>query len=105
MSVVNGVSMPETDKMIAVKDQSTAIGGFLEWLDEKGWWVCRSATKEDTRDDEGESTGIREGDLLPVYKSIEILLSEYFNIDLKKVEKEKVALLESLHKDREKTAD
>lgn len=99
MSEVNGVPMPETGKMLAVKDQSTAIGGFLEWLDEKGLWLCRSATKEDTRDDDGESTGTREGDLLPVYKSKEILLAEYFNIDLKKVEKEKRALLESLQKE------
>lgn len=96
---VNGIPTPETDKMLAVKDQSTAIGGFLEWLDEKGWWICRSATQEDTRDDLGESTGTREGDLLPVYKSIEILLAEYFNIDLKQAEKEKKALLESLRKE------
>lgn len=95
---VNGIPTPETDKMIAVKDQSQAIGEFLEWLDEKGWWICRSATQEDTRDDEGERTGIREGDLLPIYKSIEILLAEYFNIDLKKAEQEKRALLESLRK-------
>jgi hypothetical protein len=85
----DNIPTPELDKMLAVKDQSNALGEFLEWMGSKGLWICRSATKEDD---------ITEGTLLPVYKSTEVMLAEYFGIDLNKAEKEKRAVLEELQK-------
>ena len=98
---VNGIATPETDKMIAVKDKSQAIGEFIEWLGTEGMIIARYATKEDEWADEGEervATGTYEGDLLPVLTSIEKILAQYFGVDLNKAEKEKRAILESLKK-------
>lgn len=93
---VNGIPTPETDKMIAVKDKSQAIGEFIEWLGDNGMAIVRYATKEDMFDDEGERNGIHEGDYLTMLTSIEKLLARYFGVDLNKAEKEKRAILESL---------
>jgi hypothetical protein len=60
----------ECDKLHAIKDQSQVIGEFLDWLE-----------------DEHEV-------FLP--KSVTNLLAEYFDIDLEKVEQEKLAILEDL---------
>ena len=98
------IETPELDKMSAAQSKSQAIGGFLEWLGEKGMLICRSATKADERDDEGEHTDVKGGDLLPVYKSIEDMLAEYFEIDLKKAEAERRAILDELRRQNEEKA-
>jgi len=58
---------PELDKLSGVKDQSQPIGEFLDWL----------SYEKDVR--------------LPA--SIEQLLADYFDIDMDKVEAEKLAIL------------
>jgi hypothetical protein len=96
---VNQIPTPETDKMLAVKDNSQAVGEFIEWLGRNKMVIARYASKEDEWADEGEervATGVKEGDLLPVYTSIEKMLAKYFKIDLDKVEKEKRQILEDL---------
>jgi len=93
---VNGIATPETDKMLAVKDKSQAIGEFIDWLGENGMAIVRYATRDDMYDDEGERTETNEGDYLPVHISTEKMLAQYFGIDLNASEKEKRAILESL---------
>ncbi len=61
---------PECDKLYKVKDESQTIGEFLDWLQE-----------------EHEI-------FLPF--SITDLLAEYFEIDLKEVERERRAILDEL---------
>ena len=95
---MNKIATPETDKMIAVKDKSQAIGAFLEWLNNENTVIVRYATKDDERDEKGNQTGIHEGDYLPFHISIEKMLAKYFKIDLDKAEQEKRALLESIRK-------
>jgi len=71
---------PECDKLSAVKDQSQIIGAFLDHLSQEGIEFC-----------------IREGkydDLVPLNQSIEVTLAKYFDIDLKKVEQERQAILD-----------
>jgi hypothetical protein len=64
------IPTPESDKALAVKKESQAIGTFLEWY-------------------RAQHPAIRR-------KSIEIVLAEYFQIDLDKVEKEKRAILNGI---------
>lgn len=75
---------PECDKMIAVKDKSQVIGGFLEWLQgERGLFICALTEQESGW-----------GEFMREYTSTEQLLAEFFEIDLGKVEQEKRATLE-----------
>jgi hypothetical protein len=71
------------DRMKAVRERSQAIGGFLEWLQSRGYVLCFRA--------EGQHPGIP---YLPAVKSIEELLAEYFGIDLDAAERERRAVLE-----------
>lgn len=72
---------PEHDKLSAVKDQTQAIGEFVDWLhDEKEIVLARL-------DDCGRAYGA--GSLLD-------LLAEWAGIDLDKIEAEKREMLETL---------
>lgn len=80
------IEYPEHEKVAKVKDQSQAIGAFL--------------------DAGGLGEGIvlarwegRQGDYLdPVHLNIEKVLAKYFGIDLDKLEAEKIQMLEELRK-------
>ena len=77
---------PESAKMAAVSDESQSIGEFIEWLGTKGIMLGHNVTFE------GYSTP----QFVPVSTSTENLLADYFEIDLKKVEQEKRAMLEAI---------
>ena len=73
---------PECEKMQAVQKESQAIGQFLDHMGMQEEVIfCRYSTES--------------GEYEPVRKSIEQMLSEYFEIDLVAMEKEKVAMLEA----------
>lgn len=75
---------PEHVKLHSVKDQSQAIGEFVDWLTEsKGLTLCR-------RDPYGE--------LIPTNVSLELLLGEHFGIDMKAIEVEKRDMLAEIRK-------
>ena len=69
----------EHEKLRAVKDQSQAIGAYLEWLAEQGWELQRA-------DEDGKTEY--------ECRTIERRLAEYFEIDLRKIADEKDAMLE-----------
>jgi hypothetical protein len=72
---------PEYEKLMLIKNESQIIGEFLEWLTiEKELSLCAH--------DEG---GVNEA-----YYSNEEILSEYFKIDLYKLEQEKNQMLKQL---------
>ena len=73
---------PEHQKMAAVKEKSQAIGEFMEWLESEHSIVFANYS----------------GDFLEEFpfKRKEVWLAEYFNIDLKKIEKEKLAMIEEM---------
>lgn len=85
---VNGkpIATPELDKLAEVRERAQAIGEFIEWLGRSKYAICESY-----REDVG-------GTWLPTPASIEKLLSEYFEIDLNKVENEKCAILEAVRR-------
>ena len=80
---------PECNKLLKVKNESQAIGSFLDWLKgERELVLC----KYDGEDDELNPT------YLPDYTTIEHLLAEYFKINLNKVEQERGEILVSLRR-------
>lgn len=86
MSTSNDVPAPECERMRAVKVRSQAIGDFLKWVrNAKGWMLCG-----ESEDEYGHER------LVPAAYVLEMLLAEYFHIDLDKVEAEKRAMLAHL---------
>lgn len=77
---------PEHDKLKQIKEESRAIGEFIEWLEENGYSICEY---DDANFDNYYRTP----------KSTEQLLAMHFNIDLNKIEQEKRAMLEKLRHD------
>lgn len=78
--------MSELERIELVKEESQQIERFLGWLISKYSLFRKDATRESLFQD------ISNGD----YIVIEKLLAEYFDIDLKKVEKEKQDILNSI---------
>ncbi len=101
---------PELDRLGAVKDKSQAIGEFIDWLTSekkvhlgsphehgptcRGWDEGRDRYAPRGEDRCECSTG----EFIPLNTSIEKLLAEFFEIDLKKVEKERQAILDHIRK-------
>ena len=82
---------PEHEKLHQVKDKSQAIGEFLDWLGnerEPRAQLCELVKSEDTEDYE----------FTPIVKNIQMILAEYFKIDLEKLEKEKRDILDDFRK-------
>ena len=100
--------MGEHEKLEAVKDQSQAIGEFLEWLQyEKHIALCvphRHRQPDTVKDDpEGcymgyrtPQCGLRNGEYLHQHQPTESLLAEYFEISLDKIEAEKLTMLDEI---------
>lgn len=65
---------PELNKLQAVKDESDAIGQFLEWLFSKGYCIGAPVV------------GMSPPYYLLVSRPIHDWLAEYFEIDLQKVD-------------------
>lgn len=76
------LKLPEHEKLKAIQPKSQAIGEFLEWAGEQGMALASY----------GDERGDRET-LFHVSRSKENLLAEFFEIDLKKLEAEKEAIL------------
>lgn len=92
------IPTPEIDKMHAVKAASQAIGEFLEWLQERRIELAQyHEHSESCEDEEGDTVcGLNPDRLYSFHYQTEKLLAEYFEIDLRKVEDEKQALLDQL---------
>lgn len=91
---------PECEKLSAKTEEWNNIYPFMEWLREQGLTLCRYDTEEDVKA-RGEKP-LKDGSYfvfpypIPIGKSIETLLYEYFDVDPVKLEKERRKLLESL---------
>jgi hypothetical protein len=90
---------PEHNKLSLVKDQSQAIGAFLDWLLEKGVILSKPHEHSDNCLKDGKYVcHTTEGDLVPIWIPIHSWLATYFNIDEYKLEKEKRAMLDEMQK-------
>lgn len=82
----------ELVKMQDVREDSQAIGEFLDWLfNSKEYMIARHLT-----DEEEEEGDLEEDALIRIHINIEGILAEYFKIDLVQAEKERCELLESI---------
>ena len=73
---------PEHEKLKAISDKSQAIGEFVDWLGEaKGLALCEL-------DEHGRYFSSR--------VSIRALLAEYFDIDERRLEAEKMVMLDEM---------
>lgn len=101
---------PEHEKLEKVKEQSQTIGEFLEWMnEEKGIVACRwHEMQTESKDDpdgpssinpSGKITYTEPARYLPANYNIQMLLAEYFEIDLDVIEQEKRAMLAALTSD------
>jgi hypothetical protein len=99
----NAILTPECDKLSKVFELSNNIGAFLDWLGEQG--IVLGKHHEHTDSCRGEDgfigCGCRNGDIVLINESFEKLLARYFDIDLKKVEEERRAILDAFRKQTE----
>ena len=93
---------PEHEKLQAIKEKSQAIGEFIEWLHNnkkvifsKYFRFFKGTYNEVSEGEEVDEEDVFES-LMPSPLRIEETLAEYFDIDLKKLEEEKRAMLETL---------
>lgn len=75
---------PEHEKLTLVRDKSQAIGEFLEWLPTQGIHLC--------------TFHYQDNQYRTAYTPITELLAKFFDIDLDKLENEKLAMLDSLRR-------
>lgn len=85
-------SYPEHDKLHAIKDQSQAIGAFLDWLQNEREPTIVLCTRTQYKWDNLYQ---------PAHVPIPDLLAEYFEINQDKLEEEKVAMLDKIRKAHE----
>lgn len=78
---------PVLDSMIAVKEQSALLGEFVDYLSENGMAICDQTDGEPIYGQQG---------YLPIRKSFEQLFADFFDIDLKAAEAERVAILDHI---------
>ena len=101
---------PEHEKVLKIKDQSQAIGEFLEYLNGEGRRICKWQDGITDADRIVDAFAILQGkgdpDIdeqldkgwFPIPEPIEKILAEYFNVDLNKLEQEKRQMLEEMRK-------
>lgn len=77
---------PECDRMLVVAPESQKIGEFLDWLSEQGIHLASYEEVEEYRDEQ----------LVVRHEPFDRLLARYFEIDLKKVEAERRAILAAI---------
>ena len=81
---------PEHERMKALNGDNDTIGAFLEWLSENDYAIC-----------EVSDTQYAGGEYVPVQRSIESWLAQYFNINPAKISAEKDAMLQALREAHE----
>jgi len=84
------IETPECDKLKALIDsgERDTLQKFLDWLTENHVVLCQLETGRGYRSD---------GEYVPLRQNTENLMAEFFGIDLKKVEREKQAILGGLY--------
>lgn len=97
---------PECERLAVVAPKSQAIGNFLDWLRERGVYLSTEHEHGDGCYNGGDRVcGASKGELVPYLRDIEQLLAEFFDIDLKKVDRERSALLDAIRATATATTD
>ncbi len=80
---------PEHEKLTAIQEKSQLLGEFLEWARSNGYDFCQMTTQE-------EGSPWERVEYQPYRKSVDQILAEFYEIDLRKLEEEKREILASL---------
>lgn len=90
---------PEHDRLLKIKDESQAIGEFLDGC---GYTLCEVVYHASFNGPGGLSTeptsDDSHGHFRPVMKPTDRILADWFGIDLNALEREKRAMLEAIRK-------
>jgi len=95
---------PECERLSLFHKHIVAITQFMEWLQERGLFLCRHETEEDVKAKGDEP--LADGSYfvfpypIPIGKRVEELLYEYFDINAQKLEQERRAMLDKLRKEQ-----
>lgn len=117
MATERETEYPECKKLSATHKERLIVGDFIEWLfNEKGFDLCTFETECTQENASGEEETLElktvrvryrgfddedDGAYLLVNKTRDTLLAEHFNIDMKKVEVERRAMLDEQRKRNE----
>lgn len=74
------MNLPEHEKLKDVQPNSQSIGEFIGWLGEQGIWLCRPGPFDRFQ---------------PMNDDMNKLLAQYFEIDLRALEAEKLLMLDA----------
>jgi len=88
---------PEHKRLEAIHHFSQKIHYFIEWLEEQGISMVKEHSHTDgCKDDRSGryACGYSDGEYTPLRETQEKLIARFFEIDLKKLEEEKVAMLD-----------
>lgn len=77
---------PEHEKLQNLGDANQIVGDFIEWLHDRGMEIGRFE----------QMRGFSDLQFVPVTKSRDALLAEYFDIDRDKLEMEKRSMLDAI---------
>lgn len=90
------IPTPNLDKMLANKDWSQQLGGFLDWLlNTKGLQICRYSHDGSLRDP--DTFHFHEVPIfVPQHRSVNQWLAEYLDIDLEEMDRERMNVLVSV---------
>lgn len=98
------VEMTEHERLATIRDQSQSIGEFVDWLRERGIWLASEHQHTDAcyvaphKRRVWPECGFVDSQLVRIYKPIQNLLAEFFDIDQDKLEREKREMLADLRK-------
>lgn len=93
---------PEHRKLEAIHHFSEKIHSFLEWLHEQGIYLMKEHTHTDGCKDDHSGRyvcGYGTDEPIPLREPEQKLLARFFEIDLVKLENEKVEMLEGCQQD------
>lgn len=75
------MEFPQHEKLKSIQKESQALGQFLDWLNSEGIALCQLGERDH---------------FFPIYKRTEVILANYFDIDLDLLEQEKLEMLKQL---------
>lgn len=93
------VKYPEHERLRTVREQSQAIGEFIDWLETEGihlaWYPCLNETRGHDHVAHPDEC-VESMYLYLVHDRPDRLIAKFFDIDLDKIEAEKRAMLDEI---------
>lgn len=98
------MNYPEHEKLKALEGDNQTCGLFLEWLLDKYTLSKPHSHSKQCYDEDDLDCGLHDAEIVPISISVQKILAEYFEIDLKKLDAEKEQMLKEIRDAQTKTA-